>query len=85
MEKKRIIFWIILALLIAIILIWGWIGAKGFYQSGIPEDRTVCDFGLMRGEIGTQNVHLCWIWHTSKFRGNPQLYEDLKKLFENSS
>jgi len=74
MEKKRIIFLIVLVSLIAGILIWGWIGAN--YHSAIPEEKTVCDFGLMK---------LCWLWHTENFMSNQQVQEGVEKLFGNSS
>lgn len=64
MEKKRVIIWTLIGLLILGILIWGWIGAN--YKSAIPEERQVCDFGLMEElDVGPANIYLCWIWHTS--------------------
>jgi len=84
MEKKSIIIISIVILLVLGILIWGWVGAN--YHSAIPEDRTVCDFGLMEElDVGTPNVYLCWLWHTSSIFSNQQIQTDIGKLYGNSS
>ena len=71
--KREYIITSIIILILVVILIWGFWGKK------IADDGRVCDFGLMEElDVGSPNIYLCWMWHTSK---SIDIRGDIEKLF----
>jgi len=65
---------IILAIIIGILLVWGFIGGQQAQKTGIT-----CDMGI--GET------LCWTWHTNTLGQVQEFFEDtgdsIKDSFDN--